>query len=266
MSTASQVKEDVGDVERGKASLTFKIFLVLACACFISSTGLLMRASEHDGTISFSPLAATAMAELIKLLMAVCMGKFQFDGVRSLTRVELGLFLIPALGYFLANNLRFLLIEAVNPGLLQLLWNLKIVVIGFLYSFPPMRRRLSRQQWFGATLLVLGTSTAEASQWGSRSSDGQRWDPPITPSLHSGFAGSGTKASLTLDSILPLNLGIRSSNTGGLPGLSLLAVNLIIASASAVACEFAYKSTASHALHEQVEFLSPCGLQSPLSL
>jgi len=78
------------------------------------------------------------------------------------------------------------------------------VVIALLYQCPPFNRSLSRRQWLGAALLVVGSAVADLSQWKVASSDGV-------------------------------------SNTGGTGGLILLAAGLILASVAAVSCEYAYK-------------------------
>ena len=93
-----------------------------------------------------------------------------------------------------------------NPGLLAIVWNMKIVTIGIFYSFPPFRRMFTRQQWLGALLLVAGSSMAELSQWGTKNDEGQ-------------------------------------SNTGGSLGIGIVAFALVLTSFSAVGCEYAYKYT-----------------------
>ena len=66
-------------------------------------------------------------------------------------------FLPGAVGYLAVNNVRYFMIRQVNPGLLVIIWNLKIVVIGLLYMLPPFRRLFRGHQWAGALLLVLGS-------------------------------------------------------------------------------------------------------------
>jgi len=195
-------------VEPAKLSGAASALLVLVCACLISSTGLLTRAAEVDGQVLYSPFAASLFSELGKLAIGVVWAMAErtpFPPPAELGRAALA-FVPPALGYVVVNNLRFTLVQVINPGLLQLLWNLKIVFIGALYALPPFHRRLELHQWGGAAILVAGTCAAEASQWEVSDSDG-------------------------------------NSMTGDAWGMALVAVSLTLTSASAVACEHAYKST-----------------------
>ena len=64
-----------------------------------------------------------------------------------------------AVGYLAVNNVRYFMLEQVNPGLMAIIWNLKICVIGLLYA-PPFRRAFTRFQWAGAGLLVVGSTLA----------------------------------------------------------------------------------------------------------
>jgi len=130
-------------VEPAKLSGAASALLVLVCACLISSTGLLTRAAEVDGQVLYSPFAASLFSELGKLAIGVVWAMAErtpFPPPAELGRAALA-FVPPALGYVVVNNLRFTLVQVINPGLLQLLWNLKIVFIGALYALPPFHRR-----------------------------------------------------------------------------------------------------------------------------
>ena len=203
-----------------------KVALVALCSVAISSTGLIMRTAEHNDSIAFSPMAATFFSEVIKLAVSIVLtlgagvvrimtsggvsgGGGLLAGFKGVNCRALLLFLAPAVLYVAANNLRFYIAAAMNPGLLQVLWNLKIVTIGALYNLPPFSRRLSGRQWCGAGLLALGSTIAELSQGRGHSSDG-------------------------------------GLNSGGSAGLLLVAVGLVITSFAAISCEYAYKHTAAH--------------------
>ncbi len=164
-------------------------------------------------------MAVTFFSEMIKFAAAAVLSMFGgkeasgsgaagwLSNFRRISRSSAGLFFIPALIYVFVNNLRFYIIQRINPGLLQVLWNLKIAFVGILYALPPFRRPLTLQQWAGATLLVLGSTIAELSQGQARDPDG-------------------------------------GLNTGGTAGLLLLLTGLVVTSLGAISCEYAYKHTA----------------------
>lgn len=195
-----------------KDDLSFgaKLILCVTCSLALTSTGLTMRKAEHQDSIRFSPIAATFFAECLKFMISICLSlrtPGSFEQLRCITWHHRILFAVPAVLYVLMNNIRFFLVELVNPGLLQVLWNLKIVTIALIYQCPPFSRKLNIWQWAGAALLVTGSGVADLSQWRSESSDG-------------------------------------GSNSGGVAGLGLLALSLVVAGLAAVSCEFAYKGTA----------------------
>jgi hypothetical protein len=191
-------------------SLYLKLALVVLCSFAISSNSILMRVAEHGDSIAFSPIAASFFSEAIKMLVAIGMMVYSPHTFKQLREVNLRnriILSVPALLYVLMNNLRFFIVKAVNPGLLQVLWNLKIVVIALIYQIPPFSRRLSLGQWGGAALLVVGSAVADYSQWSTSSTDG-------------------------------------ASNSGGTLGLILVISGLFLAGVAGVSCEYAYKFTA----------------------
>ena len=71
-------------------------------------------------------------------------------------------FFVHAFLYVFTNNLRYFIVRAVNPGLIGVMWNLKIVLVALLYQLPPFSRPLAPRQWGGAALLVVGRCAAAA--------------------------------------------------------------------------------------------------------
>lgn len=209
-SSSRSVSPDARATRRTATAATaawVKVGLIALASVLISSTGLCMRSAEVDGEILYNVLSVTFFSELVKLVIACAVtaatptAKATVWDRRSLTYFAPG-----AVGYFVLNNVRYYMIRQVNPGLLAIVWNMKIVTIGLFYRAPPFRRDFSRQQWMGALILVLGSSMAELSQWGTKNDEGQ-------------------------------------SNTGGAAGAGIVAFALVLTSFSAVACEFAYKAT-----------------------
>lgn len=193
-------------------SLARKVVLVALCAAAMSSGAICIRLAEPQGKLSFSPLAASFFSELIKFLISLALmastAAKSCAQVRQTSRKTLLLFVLPAMLFVVSNNLRFLVARLVNPGLVSVVWNLKIVVIAIFYQMPPFSRPLSPQQWAGAALLVLGATFGKLMQDGTHSSDG------------------------------------GGSNTGGDLGVLLLIAQLIIASGGSILAEYVYKSTA----------------------
>lgn len=99
-----------------------KLFLCALCSLGISSTALVMRQAEHHDAIGFSPIAASFFAEAIKMMAAIVIvlqSQSLISQLKSVSFRSYATFTIPAFLYVLMNNMRFFLVRAVNPGLLQ---------------------------------------------------------------------------------------------------------------------------------------------------
>jgi UDP-sugar transporter A1/2/3 len=199
---------------RASDHLAAKVVLILVSSVLIASSGLAVREAEVDGEITYSPLSVTLYSESVKLLLACGITAFGEPAAHRADARALAAFLPGAFGYFVLNNMRYSMIRAVNPGVLAIVWNMKIVTIGLFYAAPPFSRIFTKRQWAGAFLLVAGSTLAELSQWGTKNAEGQ-------------------------------------SNTGGTSGLAIVAAALVLTSFSAVACEYAYKSTGDLPLSRQ---------------
>lgn len=214
-----------------------KIALVLVLAVLNAATGLVMKSAVQDEVLQFSTTAVTCISEICKFSFCAIMvvrQRIQHLEEEEMHHTKLEItqfqtfrvlfaFFCPSLGYFLMNNLRFYLAQALNPGLLGVVWNLKIVIIAVLYTCPPTRRFLSKKQWCGIMLLVTSTAGAEYSQWNTLDSDGD-------------------------------------SNSGGVHGLVLLAIGLLLTSGSSIACEYAYKSTGERSIYAQGSIMYSYGV------
>ena len=189
------------------AEVTRKALFVGLAALLICSSGLCIREAEDDeGNITYAATSVTLFSEMLKLSLALAI-TLASDAPRQKIDARTAAYFLPgAVGYLAVNNVRYFMLEQVNPGLMAIVWNLKICVIGLLYALPPFRRAFTRFQWAGAGLLVVGSTLAEVSQWGATDEFGQ-------------------------------------SNTGGTLGLEVVAGALVLTSASAVATEYAYKVT-----------------------
>ncbi|CAI2168456.1 8150_t:CDS:2 [Funneliformis geosporum] len=70
------------------------------------------------------------------------------------------LFGIPAMAYFINNNLIFIILSLMNPPTFTILSNLKILTTG-LFSYVFLNRILSTTQWVSLILLFFGTTIAQ---------------------------------------------------------------------------------------------------------
>ncbi|CAG8521776.1 11223_t:CDS:2 [Funneliformis caledonium] len=70
------------------------------------------------------------------------------------------MFGIPAMAYFINNNLIFIILSLMNPPTFTILSNLKILTTG-LFSYVFLNRILSTTQWVSLILLFVGTTIAQ---------------------------------------------------------------------------------------------------------
>ena len=71
---------------------------------------------------------------------------------------------MPGALYVLVNNIRFPILERIDPGVFAVLWNLKVVGVAALLACL-LSRPITGRQWGGIAMLVLGSTLAEISQW-----------------------------------------------------------------------------------------------------
>jgi len=135
-----------------------KLRLSLALMVSFSAQSLLITASKRHGSIfDYQTNSVVFMSELLKLAWACTMvGRngdwrhvFRQPVVTSLA------FAIPGMLYIVQNNMVFLALQHLSPGLYQLFNNLKILTTGVVYRVM-VRKELRVIQWLALVLLVLG--------------------------------------------------------------------------------------------------------------
>ena len=206
-------------------SVVQRTVLVGVAALLIASSGLLIKASQVDGVILYSKFSVTLFSESLKLTIAAGFWIFHYYLSSSNAPYEvyvpfptwrdLGLFSIPGSLYLINNNLRYLILERINPGVFAVVWNLKVVGIALLL-WTVLKRPMSHRQWFGVALLILGSSLAESSQWGSKEEEEEQ---------------ETTNQQLSI------------GREAHIQGLVLLVFGLSVVSFANVACEYVYKSS-----------------------
>lgn len=192
-----------------------QILLVCVAALVISSSSLLVKASQVNGVILYSKFSVTFLSEFLKLCIAstFCfISSFKNNRHEDDTSLtfpalkDVGLYSMPAILYLITNNMKYPILERINPGVFAVVWNLKIIGVAFLLYFV-LRRKFTCCKWLGIFLLVVGSSLAELSQWNHKGS----------------------------------SEGVKDDVTADIQGIILLVVALVLISVANVTCEFIYK-------------------------
>jgi hypothetical protein len=152
-----------------------RTLLVCAAAVCIASSGLLVKASQVGGIVLYSKFSVTLLAESLKLTIAGALWLRELRQQRqsgagpspSLQPRDRLLFTLPAILYVIVNNIRYPILERINPAVYSVIWNLKVVGVAGLLACV-LGRSISRRQWCGVALLMCGSILAEASQWEER--------------------------------------------------------------------------------------------------
>ena len=214
-----------------------QILLIAGAALVISSGGLLVRASQVNGHTLYDKFTVTLLSEATKLAIALLRWsteRGQADrGVvpcSFLTRNEAALYALPASLYVFVNNLRFPILERINPGVLSVVWNLKVVGVAFLLAYF-LRRPMTRRKWCGVVALLLGSTLAELSQWkiGDKHVSTADIDPESREGSSTGLLAESAESHQ------------QKGYDKEVEGLILVAIGLVAVSIANVSCEYCYK-------------------------
>lgn len=134
---------------------------VLAGVVLMTMQPLLVTLSQVDGKLAYSPAVSTLSSEALKILIS----SFFLISSGDLASVkidvkELAQFAVPAMIYFVNNNLVFIILNYVNPTTFQLLSQLKTVFTGLLFRVF-LGRELTKWQYLAIFQLSCGTSTSQ---------------------------------------------------------------------------------------------------------
>lgn len=163
---------------------------ILAGVLLMTLQPLLVTLSQNaDGQLDYSPMSSTLLSELGK--MGISSG-FLFAGTSALKpqvklqRRELLEYSVPALIYFVNNNLNFVILSHVSATTFQLLSQLKTVFTGLLFRFF-LSRHLTFYQYVAIWQLACGTAVSQ-----------------LPPCLAGGSESSGPKGSSLLGLLLSM--------------------------------------------------------------
>ncbi|CAF3959443.1 unnamed protein product [Rotaria sordida] len=144
-------------------------YSILFCAMIIfqiiayGSYSILVHLCEKNGTITFSSVIMNFIIEFIKLLFSlhafICLKRIHLNKIQIFLWFKQSiLYSMPAILYFLNNNLAVHIQIHMDPTSYQILSNFKIFTTAILYRLI-MKKRLIKQQWFALILLFFGGLT-----------------------------------------------------------------------------------------------------------
>ncbi|CAF0730775.1 unnamed protein product [Adineta steineri] len=124
------------------------------------SYSVLVHLCEKDGQITFSSATMNFMIEFIKLFFSlnafIYFQEIHFNKIQILSCFKKSLpYSIPAILYFLNNNLAVHMQLHMDPASYQILSNFKIITTAILYRLI-IKQKLTKRQWFALTLLFFG--------------------------------------------------------------------------------------------------------------
>ncbi|CAF0958392.1 unnamed protein product [Adineta ricciae] len=124
------------------------------------SYSVLVHLCEKNGRITFSSSTMNFMIEFLKLIFSfnalILLKQFTFDEKSFLSVMKKSIpYSIPAILYFINNNLAVHMQLYMDPTSYQILSNFKIFTTALLYRLV-IKQILSKRQWFALTLLLFG--------------------------------------------------------------------------------------------------------------
>jgi len=135
---------------------------IILLTLLLSSQSLLITYSKNGGLYTYSTSSTIFFAEVVKFLVSGMSMWYNGDEMNFRLTTETLPFSIPALIYFVQNNLVFLALSYVDPTTYQVLVNLKILTTGILFRLV-LGKELSNLQWAALVLLTVGCATSQIS-------------------------------------------------------------------------------------------------------
>jgi len=134
---------------------------VLAGVLLMTMQPLLVTLSQNkDGKLDYNPASSTLCTEMLKIIISssFLVSSGQHKSIAFEPKV-FAQYAIPALIYFVNNNLVFVILMYVNPTTFQLLSQLKTVFTGILFRIF-LGRTLTKFQYLAIWQLTCGTMTS----------------------------------------------------------------------------------------------------------
>lgn len=134
-------------------------FWMLVLTGWTSSVSLLTVASKgEDGNYEYSPKALVFLTEVTKMVISAYWFARDVRAGRAtvtLRAQSFAIYALPALIYFVQNNLLFVALALTSAPAYQILGNMRILTTGVLFRFV-LGRELGKHQWTALVLLALG--------------------------------------------------------------------------------------------------------------
>src|SRR5690242_3208699 len=105
-------------------------FWVIVLTLLLSCQSLLISYSKKEGLYAYNPTTAVLLAEITKFLISAAILTSQRENLNFRITRETFPYSVPALIYFIQNNLVFWALYYVDPTTYQVLVNLKILTTG----------------------------------------------------------------------------------------------------------------------------------------
>jgi drug/metabolite transporter (DMT)-like permease len=142
-----------------------QIFAFTAQMLLTCSVSLLTHASMEDGKYAYNTLTVPLFAELTKLILSgsLFLKDYHDAGGKMALDVGVGTVMaaaVPALMYFISNNLNFIIIKELGPTNFQLLNNLKILATAVFFRLI-MKVKLNDLQWRMLIILTVGCTVSQ---------------------------------------------------------------------------------------------------------
>ncbi|XP_062518411.1 probable UDP-sugar transporter protein SLC35A4 [Corticium candelabrum] len=128
------------------ASLTFRLFICLIFILITSIYPLLMALTKDNGKFVYHPSAAVLLQELMKFTISVIMCVAVGAKLDGLNGRSIAILSVPSILYMLGNNLSYLALEYASPVSVNVLGNLRLLMVAIVYRLI-LARPISLVRW-----------------------------------------------------------------------------------------------------------------------
>mmetsp|Transcript_19411 Transcript_19411/g.35168 ORF Transcript_19411/g.35168 Transcript_19411/m.35168 type:complete len:348 (-) Transcript_19411:64-1107(-) len=133
---------------------------VLAGMGLMTLQPILVAMSQVDGKVEYSAVSSTLATETMKILISMGLLFLSGNDRPGFDMRQCLEFSVPALIYFVNNNLVFLILDHVSPTTFQLLSQLKTVFTGLLFRLF-LGKKLTAYQYIAIWQLAAGTACSQ---------------------------------------------------------------------------------------------------------
>ena len=134
-------------------------FIVVATV-LMTLQPLLVKFSQVDGKAEYSFISTTLLSESTKIAISITMYARSAESLPVANLTEMMSYAVPALVYFINNNLVFVILEYIDSTSFQILSSMKTIFTAILFRVF-LGRKLNQIQWIAVILLSCGTATSQ---------------------------------------------------------------------------------------------------------